>query len=173
MGRTKNCVCQKCGKKFYKRPSQIKKYKHSFCSRKCFGEWKIKWKNWENKNCNAVFNPKRREQKFCRPQCAAVSRKPRSKNGFSLTRAESRLKILKDLFDLKSCMVDGCEYDITYDVHRLVAGKDGGKYEVGNMFAICPNHHAEIHRGISKPIKIDDYTLLVNKCKKNEEKERV
>ena len=30
-----NCICDYCGKEFYKKPSHIKKYKHNYCSRKC------------------------------------------------------------------------------------------------------------------------------------------
>lgn len=53
----------------------------------------------------------------------------------------------------------GCHYNSTYDVHRLSPGRDGGKYEVGNMFAICPNHHAEYHRGVIRLEKVNNYTL--------------
>ncbi len=56
-------------------------------------------------------------------------------------------------------MVLGCNYNKCYDIHRLIEGKDGGLYEIGNMFAICPNHHAEVHRGLIKLIKINNYTL--------------
>ena len=42
-------------------------------------------------------------------------------------------------------------------------GKDGGQYEIGNMFAICPNHHGEITRKIITVIKINDYTLRIDK----------
>ena len=56
-------------------------------------------------------------------------------------------------------MVDGCNYSKTYDIHRLIEGKNGGKYVIGNMFAICPNHHAEAHRHILQFTKINDYQL--------------
>ena len=56
-------------------------------------------------------------------------------------------------------MVEGCAYNTTYDVHRHVSGKDGGLYEIGNMFAICPNHHAEITRKIISMTKISDCLL--------------
>ena len=58
-------------------------------------------------------------------------------------------------------MVEGCGYDKTYDIHRLIPGKQGGKYETGNMFAICPNHHAETHRKLIILEKINDYSLKV------------
>ncbi len=47
-------------------------------------------------------------------------------------------------------MVVGCTYDRTHDIHRLLPGKRGGKYTLGNIFAVCPNHHAEEHRGLIK-----------------------
>ena len=59
-------------------------------------------------------------------------------------------------------MVKGCTYSRTYDVHRLIPGCKGGKYEIGNMFAICPNHHAEIHRQIAKAEKINDHQLKLS-----------
>ena len=72
---------------------------------------------------------------------------------------ECRLAKLEKHFGFRSCMVEGCGYDKTYDVHRLVRGKDGGKYDVGNMFAICPNHHAEEHRGLIRLEKVSDGVL--------------
>ncbi len=33
--------------------------------------------------------------------------------------------------------------------HRLVPGSAGGKYEVGNVAALCPNCHTEVHDGIT------------------------
>jgi predicted restriction endonuclease len=58
-------------------------------------------------------------------------------------------------------MVEDCKYDKTYDIHRHKPGKEGGKYELGNMFAICPNHHAEITRGLVMVEKLDEKTLRV------------
>ena len=58
-------------------------------------------------------------------------------------------------------MIEGCEYNRVYVVHRIVEGKDGGKYEIGNMFAICPNHHAEIHSKLISVMKINDWTLQI------------
>ena len=70
-----------------------------------------------------------------------------------------RIATLKSAFNFDSCMVEGCSYNTTYDVHRFVHGKHGGEYVIGNMFAICPNHHAEIHRGIMTVEKVNNYTL--------------
>jgi hypothetical protein len=58
-------------------------------------------------------------------------------------------------------MVEDCDYCRTYDVHRFVPGKDGGEYVVGNMFAICPNHHAEVTRNLIHLEKLGDDLLRV------------
>ncbi len=34
-----NIECEVCVKKFYKRPGEIKKTKHNFCSKRCFGKF--------------------------------------------------------------------------------------------------------------------------------------
>ncbi len=56
-------------------------------------------------------------------------------------------------------MIQGCEYRRTLDIHRLKPGKDGGKYEIGNAFALCPNHHAEVHRGLVVLVKVSDFEV--------------
>jgi predicted restriction endonuclease len=75
--------------------------------------------------------------------------------------SRKRLSILKRIFGFKHCMVEGCDYDKTFEIHRLVPGKEGGDYEVGNMFAICPNHHAEVSRGLISLEKLSDSELRV------------
>lgn len=59
------------------------------------------------------------------------------------------------------CAIEGCTYNTTHDMHRLVPGRDGGLYEIGNMFSLCPNHHAEIERGIIVVNKVDNCTLRI------------
>jgi len=58
-------------------------------------------------------------------------------------------------------MVEGCTYNKTYDIHRVIEGKHGGEYKIGNMFAICPMHHAEITRKIIEVNKVNDCTLRI------------
>ena len=71
------------------------------------------------------------------------------------------MDLLKASFAFSTCMVRGCKYDKTFDIHRYLAGADGGEYVIGNMFAICPNHHAEVHRGLASFEKINDHTLAI------------
>jgi|TARA_B110000503_G_C6855195_1_gene292513 predicted restriction endonuclease len=58
-------------------------------------------------------------------------------------------------------MVSGCTYNRVYNVHRFIEGKNGGKYEIGNMFAICPNHHGEYHARLINFEKISDCELKI------------
>jgi hypothetical protein len=75
--------------------------------------------------------------------------------------SRKKLALLKNIFNFNNCMVDGCDYCTTYDIHRFVPGSQGGKYEIGNMFAICPNHHAEVSRKIIEFEKISDCKLKI------------
>lgn len=40
------------------------------------------------------------------------------------------------------CEIPGCDFDFCFQRHRIKPGNDGGKYRVGNVVALCPNHHA-------------------------------
>jgi hypothetical protein len=37
-----------------------------------------------------------------------------------------------------------CDHPFTH-MHRLYLGEWGGRYEVGNVAYLCPNHHAAVH----------------------------
>jgi len=75
--------------------------------------------------------------------------------------SRKRLETLKKEFQFDTCMIEGCSYNRTYDIHRVIEGKNGGEYKIGNMFAICPCHHAEITRKIIEVEKVDDKTLRI------------
>jgi 5-methylcytosine-specific restriction endonuclease McrA len=46
-----------------------------------------------------------------------------------------------------------CGWNESYcDLHRIVEGKDGGKYTMDNVLILCPNCHRIEHRGILKKI---------------------
>jgi len=59
-------------------------------------------------------------------------------------------KILKKRF--KKCYFCSVEDYALLDVHRIVAGKDGGQYTSFNSLVVCSNCHRKIHDG---QIKID------------------
>jgi len=163
MSRTLNSTCDTCNKEFYRRPSQTVQSKGGcYCSMQCYSVARILLGQEANRICpvcNSNFHPKRNTQRFCSVICSAS--RPRSVRVNERLRESSkgiRAALAKNI-QLSKCMVVGCNYCKTLDVHRLIPGHEGGKYEIGNMFAVCPNHHAEIHRGITKVEKVNDYTL--------------
>ncbi|MEI8270726.1 MAG: hypothetical protein WCG45_05125 [bacterium] len=158
MNRKPNCNCSYCRKEIYRRPKEIEMFNNVFCSSKCHGL--ASRKKSICKSCGSNFKPEKKTSSYCCRSCANVGRKGLKYTKKKLQNSSKlRLDKLKNTFKFESCMVENCNYNKTYDIHRLKEGKDGGKYEIGNMFAICPNHHAEVHRRLIKLEKINDYTL--------------
>lgn len=163
--RKPNTVCSKCDKPIYRRPSDLAKYKHCFCSRECQGTIrKAKKIRKVCQKCEGEFfvATYKRKRKYCSHACSNKARRGITYTGDKLeNRTKRRLAELRNRFDFNSCMIEGCNYNRIYRIHRLIPGKEGGKYEIGNMFAICPNQHAEIHAGIIRVIKISDCKLKI------------
>jgi len=164
MSRKPNTTCVICKKAVYRRPWEIEKYSNSYCSKECmFKDRALPEKQCEE--CNGLFQPKNKTQRFCSKSCVGKSTRNRlgTKNGSQSykSNSEKRLDILVKEFNFTACMVKGCDYSITYDIHRFIHKTDGGKYEIGNMFAICPNHHAEHHRGFIELDKENAFTLTI------------
>lgn len=161
MGRTFNAICEFCGGGCYKRSKDLKK-KFVFCSTPCYSSWRKKINNKYKicPICNNKFHFEKREQKFCSVKCAASRPRSQKWNG----RGKNFKYKLKELLLEKgwdgSCMVLNCSYNRTTDIHRLIPGKEGGEYTLENIFALCPNHHAEEHRKIIKLKKIGDMELI-------------
>lgn len=102
----------------------------------------------------------RKNRKYCSVSCSNKGREGSKYVGGRIQgKNVSRIFLLRKTFGSTSCMVGECNYSRTVDVHRLIEGKDGGKYEIGNMFLICPNHHAEHHRGLITLDKVSDSEL--------------
>ena len=40
-----------------------------------------------------------------------------------------------------------CQWEGPCDRHRILMGKDGGKYVKGNVIILCPNCHRLLHQG--------------------------
>lgn len=164
MSRKLNRECDQCQKLYYQRPSQAKKYKTGYCSKECYSKAKEN-PLLECEFCKIKFKSKRKEQRFCSRSCATSGTRgqwsTKKKDGSFRNIQQQRLYILQKNFDFKECMIEECTYNKTFDIHRFIPGKDGGKYEIGNMFAICPNHHAEIHRGLIFVNKNSDFELKI------------
>jgi len=151
-----------CDKPLYRRPSEKQKG-NVFCSKACYGQYQAK--PIPCVICGKMILTSK-NKKTCSRVCSNINRAGITyhKRGYGVKFASSsatRLYTLQQQFNFDSCMVEGCTYSTTYDIHRHIPGKNDGQYEIGNMFAICPNHHAEVSRGIIKLEKISDCCLRV------------
>jgi hypothetical protein len=147
--RTPNTSCVFCSKPIYRRPWELKRRKQVYCSHAC------KKTNGPKRTCPVClieFKPSHNANKTCSRSCSNVQRfgikynkdnKPKVPN-----HSQRRLSILREVFKFEECMIESCKYTKTFDIHRFLPGRNGGEYEIGNMFAICPNHHAEVERGL-------------------------
>lgn len=161
MKRNPNTKCCICNKKIYRRPNEIEKG-NVYCSRTCHGKSQRKIKTC--RVCNKEFLGDKPTSKYCSRICANVGRTGIKYLGKILSNeSQRRLSKLKEAFNFSNCMISGCGYNKTFDIHRYIPGKDGGKYEIGNMFAICPQHHAEITRSIIQVEKVNDCLLVIKR----------
>lgn len=137
--RKHNSVCNNpdCNNTMYRRPVELEKFKEVFCSRRCYADAQKKRFAKNCKTCGAEFFPNRKEQKYCGKSCATkasrgvwgTNKKRVAKNSTILRR-----EMLEKEYGVCSCMVEGCSYSRTLDVHRYTPGKAGGEYVVGTCF---------------------------------------
>lgn len=151
--RIPNTKCSVCATPVYRRPITINaKADNIFCSSKCFGSRRAAFRTLKTCLCGVVFEiPTYIEyrRKYCSRSCANSARRGLRYTGNKFVNHRTALLVeLQRVSGIKHCMVIGCGYYRTLDMHRVIQGKNGGEYNTANAFAICPNHHAEVHRGV-------------------------
>jgi len=160
-----NTKCSICEKPVYRRPNELLRLKNVYCCRKCQGApRKATLKSKICPQCKKEFtHPSYQPRTYCSLSCSSLARRGRhhKHNKGYLPRNVDRLLHLLEEAKTTHCMIEGCLYENTLDVHRLITGKKGGKYKKGNMFALCPNHHAELHRGVIEVQKVGPYKLKI------------
>lgn len=57
-----------------------------------------------------------------------------------------RKRSKKEVLSPQYCEIPDCKYDKIVQRHRIVPGREGGIYELGNVISLCPTHHAEADR---------------------------
>jgi len=162
--RKPNTQCSICSNEIYRRPFQIKAQIKFYCSSCNPSKKTNKLAEKKCPVCQNFFKPDSSKSTFCSRSCSNKSRcgiHYRKDGNVWNNKSKLRLSILLTEFAITSCMVEGCNYNITYDIHRHIPGKEGGEYKIGNMFAICPNHHAEVSRGIIILEKVSDSKLKI------------
>jgi endogenous inhibitor of DNA gyrase (YacG/DUF329 family) len=162
--RKPNTKCSVCQTPLYRSPAHLTHNRNIFCSGKCQRAIHGTAKTFMCDNCGMEFKSDygKKPRKYCSRRCSNVGRTGIKYNKLRYGSSSYKyLLLLSKTFNFTNCMIDGCTYNNTYDVHRFIPGKNGGKYIIGNMFAICPNHHAEIHRGIITVEKVNDCKLQI------------
>jgi endogenous inhibitor of DNA gyrase (YacG/DUF329 family) len=158
MPRKPNTTCHRCGKPLYRQPSTLTKGYYSYCSKGCQSQLKTK----DCAHCGKPFTAPEslKQRKYCSNSCSNKARRGISYTGSKLIHNKARLLIeLSSRSGCNHCMVEGCHYSRTLDVHRLNPGKFGGSYALENSFALCPNHHAELHRGVVALVPTGEFRL--------------
>lgn len=46
------------------------------------------------------------------------------------------------------CEFPGCDWPYKIQRHRIFPGREGGKYKLGNVIGLCPNHHWMADEGL-------------------------
>lgn len=59
---------------------------------------------------------------------------------------KARQRTKKEWLSPKHCEIPECKYDKIVQRHRIVPGREGGDYKLGNVISLCPTHHAEADR---------------------------
>lgn len=76
MKKKTNCNCSYCGKDIYKTPSQLRKYKNSYCDNKCASNSRRKLESRNCTICNTIVTRKpaefKSENTFCSRECYHV-----------------------------------------------------------------------------------------------------
>lgn len=61
---------------------------------------------------------------------------------------QSDKETIKNFLNTRKCSL--CSWDGACDIHRIVEGVNGGRYDLGNVVVLCPNCHRSVHRGTIK-----------------------
>lgn len=67
-------------------------------------------------------------------------------------------KQIKKLCEGKCFFCEESKYELL-DAHRILEGKDGGKYNWENMLILCANCHRKCHSGVIKILGSHNSTL--------------
>lgn len=161
-----NRVCAWCGKSFHEPPSRAKgKYKHDFCSVKCYSEWKKKKIQVKCEHCGKIVKrtPNYLEtyrHVFCSKRCMGLAwggeRNPTWKGGYEPYYGPNWYKQRRKALERDNHICQLCdapENGREHNVHHIVPFREFGRerYEeanrLENLITLCDHHHAKVENG--------------------------
>lgn len=145
--RSPNAKCSICSKPFYTRPSRIS----SFCSRECYG--KAQRKSHSCPVCEKEVLAGEHKiacSKGCSNTLRKLIREGKHPNVYPGHDQASEIKAIRKMVISErgnACELCGYSaYDIL-NVHHIVEQSKGGTHDRSNLKLVCPNCHAELHKG--------------------------
>lgn len=148
-GENTNCICEVCGKRFHRKPSQIKKMKKHYCSYECHYIDKKRYMSGElnhqyglKGSKNASWQSDRYESRYGYIQVRCLNHPFRDKAGFVF---EHRLVAEKYLLtDENSVEIDGRKYlKPEYVVHHKNFDRTDNRPE--NLQVLTKEQHQALH----------------------------
>ena len=147
-----NTKCDICEKSIYKKPHVLKRNKGIFCSQVCYG---ISCR----KEIPCIICQKlilaSLNKKTCSKECFILfNRDPERKHSRGKKATEEinySSKLFRKIFiEKKGNKCALCEYSVkeVLNIHHIIERKNGGSNEENNLIVLCPNCHAEIHKGL-------------------------
>ena len=154
MGRASEWSCGTCNKSFYKKPNEILKSKSGkvYCSKICAAIPCRREKpcvicgtlilgSANKKTCSKMCARMYRE----RPGKVYTKRRPKTQRAVFAS-PKSRINFI----EYRGNKCELCPYSIKeiLNIHHIKERKNGGTDEEYNLIVVCPNCHAEIHKGL-------------------------
>jgi HNH endonuclease len=137
-------VCVDCGGRVKLRSA------HSGSKRCRDCHFKFRWQS-HSPTCSAEGCDRPHHAKgFCNNHYLIERARVRNAGKTRATYGTGKRILLMRMVDQLPCQLCGYSKRPSHR-HRLHPGKDGGKYEVGNVVALCANCHAEVHDGQTAP----------------------
>ncbi len=102
-------ICQGCNICFDAKPSEVRRGKSNFCSRKCYFDWRRKNRTIKCEKCGKEFERHNAKRRYC------------SRNCFDAANRDS------EVFDYKTYQVDGYFHYRSRPLHRIIAEKALGR----------------------------------------------
>lgn len=154
-----NTICAQCQTPIYRRPNHIRKAKKGvFCNKICYGKSKqilkacvVCGKPILSKNSKQTCSEECKKANYLRPgrRHSLGKQKIENKNyRKTTTRSFRKFYFLRHE---QKCQICGYDKHVEIlNIHHIIERSKGGNDEDKNLIILCPNCHAEVHKGFQQ-----------------------